>query len=67
MLQRGLAKFGGWFNSALGVFGLFFGAWLMGALFLSLGLLLLTQGYRVSHVLGVRLPWVKVEDAAPPG
>jgi hypothetical protein len=67
MLHRGLAKFGGWFNSALGVVGLSVGAWLVGALFLSLGLFLLTQGYRVSHVLGVRLPWVKARDAAPPG
>ncbi len=33
---------------------------------LSLGFVLLTQGYRVTHVLGVRLPWVKGEDVSSP-
>jgi hypothetical protein len=67
LLARGLAKFGGWFNTALGLFGLCIGAWLGGALFLSLGLVVLTQAYRVTHVFGVRLPWVKGEDVSPPG
>ena len=66
MLERGLSKFGGWFNGALGVAGLCVGAWWTGSLFLSLGLFLLTLGYRVSHVFGARLPWVR-EDAPPPG
>jgi hypothetical protein len=67
MLQRRLSKFGGWFNSAFGVGGLCIGAWWAGALFLSIGLILLAQGYRVSHVMGVRLPWVRSEDGTPPG
>lgn len=66
MLTCGLAKFGGWFNTALGILGLCLGGWVAGVLFLTLGLILLTQGYRVSAVLGVRLPWVKGEDAASP-
>jgi hypothetical protein len=58
-MTQPLLKFGGWFNSALGVGGLLVHAYLFGALFLALGVVLLTQGYRVSHVLGVRLPWVR--------
>jgi len=65
--MRWVLRFGGWINSVLGVGSLCVGAWAMAALFLSLGLILLTQGYRVSHVLGARLPWVNGEDPAPPG
>lgn len=59
MTMQPLMKFGGWVNSALGVGGLLVGAYPLGALFLALGIVLLTQGYRVSAVFGVRLPWVR--------
>jgi hypothetical protein len=58
-MTYGLFKFGGWFNTALGVGALVVRAPLQGALFLGLGLFLLSIGYRVSAVLGVRLPWVR--------
>lgn len=59
MLQRALAKFGGWFNTVLGIALLLLRGWAVGTTFLLLGLFLLTVGYRVFAIFGVRLPWVR--------
>jgi uncharacterized membrane protein YdbT with pleckstrin-like domain len=62
---RQLMRPAGWFNLALGIAGLALRDWLWGSIFLVLGIVLLTQGYRVLTVLGVRLPWVKAKDPDP--
>lgn len=55
----GIRKFNGWFLTVVGAAGRFSDAPFVGALVLVMGLFVLTLAYRVSTVLGIRLPWVR--------
>lgn len=60
--KRAVFRFGGWINLALGV-GLLIGReWWYAGVALLLSPFLLSIGYRVSAVFGMRLPWVRQDQ-----
>jgi hypothetical protein len=54
-----MLRLGGWINLGLGVGFLVARDWWLGGLMLLLSPFLLSIGYRVSAVFGVKLPWVR--------
>jgi hypothetical protein len=64
--SRLLARIGGWVNLALALAGLALHGWFWGGIFLLLAVALLTQGYRVAAIFGIRLPWVRGHGSEEP-
>ncbi len=60
--ERALARFGGWINLPVGIGFLVAREWWLGGMFLLLSPFLLSIGYRVATVFGVRLPWVREDQ-----
>lgn len=58
-MTRPLFCFGGWFNLAYAALVLASGNWWYGIALLGLSAFLLSIGYRVAAVFGIRLPWVR--------
>ena len=58
-MLHAIALWGGWISLAASAMCLLSGRWFFAALLLVIGIIKLTEGYRVSHILGFKLWWVK--------
>ena len=60
--NRALFRIGGWLNLAIGIEMLVVREWWYAGIALLLSPFLLSIGYRVATVFGVRLPWVREDQ-----